>query len=143
MSTTAWNPQEGQPKLHYRYAGPFEIIERINDNAYKLDKVPPGIHPTQNITELRPYVESPERFKTRPQSPVPQPLQVGGHEEWEVEDILGTRIRANRREYKIRWKNSPGVTWEPRENLTNCPKILERFERRLGLRGPRARLRKK
>ena len=23
VSTTAWNPQEGQPKLHYKFAGPF------------------------------------------------------------------------------------------------------------------------
>ena len=143
LSTSAWNPQEGQPKLHYKYAGPFTIIERVNDNAYKLGNIPPGIHETQNITELRPYIESPQRFKTRPQPPVPRPLLVRGREEWEVEEILATRIRANRREYKIRWRNSPGFTWEPRENLTNCPKILDRFEKRLGLKGPSSRLRKK
>ena len=30
VSTTAWNPQEGQPKLHFKFAGPFTVIERIN-----------------------------------------------------------------------------------------------------------------
>ena len=143
LSTSAWNPQEGQPKLHYKYAGPFTIVERVNDNAYKLGNIPPGIHETQNITELRPYIESPTRFRTRPKPPIPKPLTIEGQEEWEIEEILATRIRANRREYKIRWKNSPGVTWEPRQNLTNCPQLLDRFEKRMGLKGPKPRVRKR
>ena len=40
-------------------------MERINDNTYKLGDVPLGIHAIQNITELRPFVETPKRFKTR------------------------------------------------------------------------------
>ena len=142
LSTAAWCPQEGQPKLHYRFTGPFTIEERVNDNAYKLADIPPRIHATQNITELRPFVESPERFKTRPRPPVPKPLTVQGRREWEVEDILGTRIRANRREYKVKWKDSPGITWEPRHNLKNAPRILHRFESTNGLLGPRSRPRK-
>ena len=53
------------------------------------------------------------------------------------------RIRTNQREYKIRWKDSPGSTWEPRENLTNCPRLLYQFESRLGLRGPMPRSKRK
>ena len=143
LSTTAWCPQEGQPKLHYRFTGPFTIAERVNDNAYKLDDIPVGIHPTQNITELRPYIESPERFRTRPKPPVPRPVTVNGRTEWEVDEILDTRIRANRREYKIKWKNFPGVTWEPRENLANAPRKLREFEISAGLRGSEPRRRKK
>ena len=139
LSSSAWNPQEGQPKLHFRYTGPFKISSVINDNAYKLADIPPGIHETQNITELRPFVESPERFGTRPKPPIAKPLNIRGRKEWEVEEILDTRIRANRREFKIRWKNAPGSTWEPRENLANCPKLLAQFETRNGLKGPRPR----
>ena len=102
VSTTAWNSQEGQPKLHFKFAGPFTVIERINDNTYKLGDIPPGIHPTQNITELRPFIKTPVHFKTRPKPPIPKPLVVQGCTEWEVEEILATRIRANRREYKVR-----------------------------------------
>ena len=142
LSTAAWCPQEGQPKLHYRFTGPFTIDERVNDNAYKLADILLGIHATQNITELRPFVESPERFKTRPKPPIPKPLSVRGRTEWEVEDILDSRIRANRREYKVKWKDSPGTTWEPRDNLANAPKILRRFEIGNGLSGPRPRKRR-
>ena len=115
----------------------------MNDNAYKLADIPLGIHATQNITELRPFIESPERFKSRPKPPVPKPLLVRGRIEWEVEDIMETRIRANRREYKVKWKDSPGFTWEPRENLTNASRKLHQFEVTHGLCGSKPRSRKK
>ena len=115
----------------------------MNDNAYRLADIPPGIHATQNITELRPFIESPERFKSRPKPPVPKPLLVRGRIEWEVEDIMETRIRANRREYKIKWKDSPGFTWEPRENLTNASRKLHQFEVTHGLCGSKPRSRTK
>ena len=82
--------------------GPFKISSVVNDNAYKIADIPPGIHETQNITELRPFIESPERFRTRPKPPIAKPLNIRGRKEWEVEEILDTRIRANRREFKIR-----------------------------------------
>jgi hypothetical protein len=38
-------------------AGPFKFLEKINDNAYKLE-LPPnfGISPTFNISDLKPYL---------------------------------------------------------------------------------------
>jgi hypothetical protein len=43
-------------KLMPRADGPFKIIEKINDNAYKLELPPEfGVSPTVNITDLRPY----------------------------------------------------------------------------------------
>ena len=43
--------------LPNRAAGPFKILEKINDNAYKLE-LPPnfGISPTFNISDLKPYL---------------------------------------------------------------------------------------
>ena len=45
-----------QSKLHPRGDGPFQVIERINDNAYKLDL--PGeynISATFNVSDLSPF----------------------------------------------------------------------------------------
>ena len=45
-----------QSKLHPRGDGPFQIVERINDNAYKLDL--PGeynISATFNVSDLSPF----------------------------------------------------------------------------------------
>ena len=50
-----------------RADGPFEILERINDNAYKVDL--PGDHgvsATFNVADLSPYEEDePVRFEVK------------------------------------------------------------------------------
>jgi hypothetical protein len=40
-----------------RAAGPFKILAKINDNAYKLELPPEfGVSPNFNISDLRPYL---------------------------------------------------------------------------------------
>jgi hypothetical protein len=44
-------------KLMSRAAGPFKILTKINDNAYKLELPPElGDSPSFNILDLRPYL---------------------------------------------------------------------------------------
>ena len=48
-------------------------------------------------------------------------------EEFEVEQILGQRLRGNRTvEFLVKWKgySMAEATWEPKENLRNSPVIL-------------------
>ena len=125
--------QDGAPKLHCAYYGPYVITKRVNDNAYKLHGLPDGVHSTQNVSELRPFVESPVRFRTRPKPPVPQPIFVNGHEEWEVDDIIGYRQRGNHLEYRIKWRDCPQTSWVKRSQLENAPRLLKRFEKAHGL----------
>ncbi|WVZ81114.1 LOW QUALITY PROTEIN: hypothetical protein U9M48_028530 [Paspalum notatum var. saurae] len=43
------------------------IIEKINDNAYKLELPPEfGVSPTFNITDLKPYLEEEDEIETTP-----------------------------------------------------------------------------
>ena len=49
-------PARKRSKLHPRGDGPFQVLERINDNAYKLDL--PGeynISATFNVSDLSPF----------------------------------------------------------------------------------------
>lgn len=50
---------------------------------------------------------------------------------FEVEKILGKRMKSGVALYFIKWKNwtSDSNTWEPVENLVNCSEMLESFER--------------
>lgn len=51
--------------------------------------------------------------------------------EWEVEAIVGKRVNANGDvEYEVKWKDyDPDQnTWEPLENLSNCPKAVAAYE---------------
>ena len=46
-------PELRKSKLMPRVVGPYKIIEKINDNAYKLELPPEfGVSPTFNITDL-------------------------------------------------------------------------------------------
>jgi hypothetical protein len=45
---------------------PFKIIEKINDNAYKLELPPEfGVSPTFNISDLRPYLGEEDVLESR------------------------------------------------------------------------------
>ena len=49
-------PARRQSKLHLGWDGPFQVLVRINDNAYKLDL--PGkynISATFNVSDLSPF----------------------------------------------------------------------------------------
>jgi hypothetical protein len=53
-------------KLMFRTDGPFKILEKINDNAYKLELPPEfGVSPTFNILDLRPYLGEEDEVPSR------------------------------------------------------------------------------
>jgi hypothetical protein len=59
-------PDLRKPKLMPRADGPFRIIEKINDNAYKVELPPEfGVSPTFNISDLRPYLGKKMRLMVR------------------------------------------------------------------------------
>jgi hypothetical protein len=49
-----------------RANGPFKILEKINDNAYKLELPPEyGVSPTFNISDLQPYLGEEDEVLSR------------------------------------------------------------------------------
>jgi hypothetical protein len=49
-----------------RAAGPFKILEKINDNAYKLELPPEfGVSPIFNISDLKPYLGEEDELESR------------------------------------------------------------------------------
>ena len=133
--------QGGTKKLLPRFIGPFTIIAKINDVAFKLD-LPRQLryHPVFHASLLRHYTEN-----TRCKAP-PLPLIIDGEVEYEVEDIIDHRpiqfpVRTDGRnnkkskpqplEYRVRWKNFSAAddTWEPEENLKNCAQVLTSYKK--------------
>jgi hypothetical protein len=52
-----------------RDAGPFKILAKINDNAYKLELPPEfGVSPSFNISDLRPYMGKEDEMPSRTMS---------------------------------------------------------------------------
>jgi hypothetical protein len=59
-------PELRKSELMSRAAGPFKIIAKINDNAYKLELPPKfGVSPTFNILDLRPYFRDEDEMPSR------------------------------------------------------------------------------
>jgi hypothetical protein len=60
-----------------RAAGPFKILAKINDNAYKLELPPEfGVSPRFNISDLPPYLGEEDEMLSRMMS-----MQVGEDDE--------------------------------------------------------------
>ena len=115
-------------KLHQRYDGPFEIVEKLSPVTFRL-KWPrrlTRIHPVFHASKLIPYHEAEIPGQ---KGPGPQPVTVDQHEEWEVEKILSSRRFRRKLQYLIRWKNcGPEMdSWEPAEHLANAPKLIAEY----------------
>lgn len=76
-------------KLDYKRLGPFEILRMIGKVAVEL-KLPQTmkIHPIFHISLIKIYKTS----NIRPQQPDPPPIEIEGEQEWEVKEILSTKI---------------------------------------------------
>ncbi len=120
-------------KLAAKWAGPFDIIQKISETAYRL-KLPPQwkIHDVFHVANLWP-AQITDEFKMREKTQPPPDL-IDGIEEYEVEAILKKRTnknRGNRVEYLVQWRGHPDdVSWESEENVKNCQDLLDKFEGR-------------
>ena len=69
LATEGLQLRSGTHKLTGRYIGPFRVMGSVNDNAVTLD-LPPllgALHPTFNISRLKPYRDGRGSFPGRPQ----------------------------------------------------------------------------
>ena len=59
-------PELRKSKLMPRADGPFKVLQRVNENAYKLDLPADfGVSPTFNIADLTPYLGEEDELESR------------------------------------------------------------------------------
>ena len=122
-------------KFDKRRFGPYEIIEKLSPNAYKL-KLPPNqhFHPVQPVSRLEPVKDSdvfPEAHKQIPPLPVVAP---DGEMEYEVDRVLAKTKRKGKNQwyYRVRYRGYPDYMdeWLPSSSvLRTCPELVTAFER--------------
>ena len=102
-------------KLSEKYLGPYEIIARPGSQSVTL-RLPDSlrtVHPVFHISMLEPAV--PNTIPGKVQSP-PLPIMVDDEPEFEISEILDTKINNRRRAckllYLIRWTGYEGTDKE-------------------------------
>ena len=134
---TKRRPKKLTPHLY----GPFKVLEKRGNRAYKLD-IPPRwkIHRVFHVSLLEPYKVSDHPNREQPHR---EPEDVEGDMEWEVEKIVKSEIITYTRKvrrvskkfkelrYFIKWAgcSEDENTWEPPEGLENAREEVERFHR--------------
>ncbi|XP_069600959.1 vomeronasal type-2 receptor 26-like [Ranitomeya imitator] len=112
-------------KLGPRYIGPFEILSRVNEVAYKL-RLPAALHipNTFDVSLLKPAVFNSFHPSSCTSS---QPFSVDNNI-FEVKDIVAQKKVHGRDFFLIDWKGfgPEERSWEPIENI-NAPRILNKF----------------
>ena len=121
-------------KLDYKKLGPFRIIQRVNPVAFRLE-LPQhfGLHDVFHASLLEIY--HPSGIPGRHSSP-PLPVELSTGEEYEVDQILDSRMRRRQLQYLVLWKGYPisEATWEPVTHLQHAPEALRDFHQRYPLK---------
>ena len=106
----------------------FKITQKICSHAYKLD-----LHVTMkwdtvfHVSLLEPAVRNPLAGQKQP---APPPIIVNDNVEFEVEEILDSKLVRNCLKYLVRWVGSDELTREPTELLKNSPELVHYFHRK-------------
>ena len=95
-------------------------------NVIKL-KLPASfrIHDVINVSRVRPYKPPVAGQSSIP----PKPIDVEGTPEYEVEEILDSRLKCGKLEFLVKWSDYTDNynTWEPEANCANFPDIISEF----------------
>ena len=119
-ATPAFATTESQ-KLAPRKYGPYKVLEVLANGNYKIDisNSPfPKHHPIFHISELEPYVQTPNKFKNR------NKYKETNAEIVEISDFR-TNYKEKRYEYRIRYKHRLSWHWVPATVIESDPRYQD------------------
>lgn len=120
-------------KLNYKKIESFEIVQKIDQSAYKLNlSISYRIHPVFHVGLLEPYIEN--RFRNRYLEP-PHSILIDEELEYETEEILDSRYNKRKKifQYLVKWKaydNSKDNTWKSIDDVCHSADLIETFHAR-------------
>ena len=142
------------PKLSSQRAGPFKILERIGNLAYKLE-LPPiwKAHPVISIAMLEPAPKGSDPYH-RPREEGQDPIEDNEREDedqdskiYEIEILLDRRVvrprgrsKKSTFEYVVKWKNCGPAhnVWCQEKDLHKSKDLMEEdYNMKFGLRSVR------
>ena len=120
-------------KLSEKQLGPFEIIAHPGTHSFtlRLPQALRALHPVFHVSQLEPG--PPNTIPHRAQSP-PPPVKIEGELEYEISEILDSKIDNRRRcklLYLVKWAGYEGTdeetSWLPATELDHASELVSSF----------------
>ena len=114
-------------KLSAKNFGPYDIVEQVGPVNFRLQLPHQNkVHPVFHALKLIPYHED-EIGDHNPAKP--PSIEVEGHDEFEVEKILNSKVYYGYVRYLVKWLgyDVSEATWEPVRNVKHCKDLLDAF----------------
>ena len=123
-------------KLSEKFLGPYTIIAQVGSHSFTL-RLPDSmraVHPVFHVSQLEPA--TPNSIPGRTQPP-PPPVEVDGEPEYEISEILDSKIDRRRRScqllYLVRWAGYEGTdeetSWILATELGHAQELVSDFHR--------------
>ena len=123
-------------KLSEKFLGPYTIIAQVGSHSFTL-RLPDSmraVHPVFHVSQLEPA--TPNSIPGRTQPP-PPPVEVDGEPEYEISEILDSKIDRRRRScqllYLVRWAGYEGTdeetSWMLATELGHAQELVSDFHR--------------
>jgi len=120
-------------KLSDKFFGPFEIVAQAGPSSFTL-RLPHdmrAVHPVFHVSMLEPA--APNTIPNRTSTP-PPPVEIEGDLEFEIAEILDTKLDRRRREkllYLVRWSGYENTdeeqSWLPASELAHAQDLVTQF----------------
>jgi hypothetical protein len=128
-----FNTTRPSKKLAEKNFGPYEIIAQPGSLSYTL-RLPPAlraVHPVFHVVMLEPAPTS--NIPNRTDDP-PPPVEIEGEIEYEIAEILDTKLDRRRRcklQYLVRWTGYEGTdeetSWITADELSHAQELVQDF----------------
>ena len=100
----------------------------MSSNAIKLKLLASfKIHDIVNVSQVQPYKSLVAGQRVTP----PEAVEVEGTPEYEVEEVIDSRLKRGKLEYLVKWfgYTDDHNTWEPESNLGNSKEVINNFHK--------------
>ena len=128
LSTRNIKTERTSNKLDHKMIGPYRVKKLVGSSCQL--ELPPSmkIHDVFHTSLLRKASDDPLPGQI---NEPPPPIVVEGSEEWELDDILDSRKRYRKVQYKVKWKGiDEDLTWYDAEGSENAKEVMEDFHQR-------------
>ena len=108
-------------KLDHKRLGPFPVTALIGKYACRLElPATMKVHNVFHVRLLEPAASDPFPGQVIPPAP---PVEVDGEKEWEVAEVLDSRLFRRRLQYLVKWTGYDDPTWEPATSVNGLQAI--------------------